>query len=224
MQHAFPAALVALGLALVGCTDDGSTPEESPTPSSTTPAPSASPEVSGIPSPVATTNQEDRWDDWGEALPDRGEVQGAVQLVRIRFVSADEVHAHLRIAVPEALVGGGGVDFCNEGPVADDMVGFGTGWQAEPSEAKGYRVCDTTATFPLAKWGAEASIPAPTLADGVWHVNLGQTLGPEDTVGLYRMRLEFPGTVQEASEGARVVGSAATWSSDVPVRATAAAR
>ncbi len=210
-----------LAMVLTGC---GGTADEQ---LSQRPAPTPSEVASGpiqAPSPVETMNREEMWDNWGDGLPAPGDVDGVVQLVRLTFNSDDDIRAHLRIAIPEQMIQNDEVTFCEEGDVPDDMVGFGSNWQAKRSEAPGYHVCDTTAQFTLEQWGDEEWAPQPTLEDGVWRVNLGEVLAPEDTVGLYRMRLEFGGEVVNASDGSQIDGESVTWRSAAPVTAEAKQR
>lgn len=218
MRHACRAAVVALALVLTGC---GGAADEQPRQQ---PAPEPSEVASGpiqAPSPVETMNEEQAWDNWGDELPAPGDVDGVVQLVRLTFTSEDDIRAHLRIAIPEQMIQSDEVTFCEEGEVPSDMVGFGSNWQAKRSDAPGYHVCDTTAQFTLEQWGDEEWAPQPTLEDGVWRVNLGEVLAPEDTVGLYRMRLEFGGEVVKASDGGQIDGNSVTWRSAAPVTAEA---
>ena len=218
MRHACRAAALVLALLLTGC---GGAADEQP---SQQPAPEPSEVASGpiqAPSPVETMNEEQAWDNWGDGLPAPGDVDGVVQLVRLTFTSADDIRAHLRIAIPEQMIQSDEVTFCEEGDVPGDMVGFGSNWQAKRSDAPGYHVCDTTAQFTLEQWGDEEWAPQPTLEDGVWRVNLGEVLAPEDTVGLYRMRLEFGGEVVNASDGGQIDGKSVTWRSAAPVTAEA---
>ena len=218
MRHACRAAAVVLALVLTGCGGAADEPPSQPS------APEPSEVASGpiqAPSPVETMNEEQAWDNWGDELPAPGDVDGVVQLVRLTFTSDDDIRAHLRIAIPEQMIQSDEVTFCEEGDVPDDMVGFGSGWHAKRSEAAGYHVCDTTAQFTLEQWGDAEWAPRPTLEDGVWRVNLGEVLAPEDTVGLYRMRLEFGGEVVKASDGGQINGESVTWRSAAPVTAEA---
>jgi len=218
MVNARRAALISLMVVLTGCggpasNDAGNTP--SPEPAEVTSGPIHAPE------PVESMNEDDAWDDWGEQLPEPGSVDGVVQLVRVTFTSADDIRAHVRIALPNEMIQNDEVTFCQEGDVTDDMVGFGSGWRAKRTQANGYHVCDTVATFTLEQWGDQEWAPRPTLSDGMWHVDLGEVLAPEDTVGLYRMRLEFGGDVVKASDGGRIDGASVTWRSAAPISAEA---
>ena len=218
MVKARRAALISLALVLTGCGGSASNDARD------TPSPEPSELVSGpiqAPSPVESLNEDDAWDDWGEQLPEPGSVEGVVQLVRVTFTSAEEIRAHVRVALPESMIQGDEVSFCEEGDVPDDMVGFGSGWRAQRTEVGGYHVCDTVAKFTLEQWGDQDWAPRPTLSDGMWHVDLGDALAPEDTVGLYRMRLEFDGDVVKASDGGQIDGTSATWRSAAAVSAEA---
>lgn len=191
-----------------------------PTTSSAPSAPQVSSPIAE-PSPPASPNTDETWDDWSDArLPAAGEVDGIVQLIRVHF-GKGSIHGHVRVALPETMIEGDGVDFCAEGEVPADVVGFGDHWQARRSTAKGWLVCDTTGSFTLEEWGAEAVIPAPTHSDGVWKVDFKDALAPQETVGLYRLRMEFDGDVISASDSGRVRGHAVTWDDGAPASAEA---
>lgn len=168
-------------------------------------------------------NQDERWDDWNEQeLPAADEVQGTMQFTRLEFVDEGEIHGHIRVVLPESMIADDGVEFCPGGELPPEYVGFGEHWAAEPSEMGQWRICDTVGTFALDEWGGEAAVlPQPTFADGEWNVDFGERFAPDDQIGLYRFRMEFPGPVIEHSEGGVVDGNAVTWRDAQPISATA---
>lgn len=225
MKRIWGAAVLAFVLAVSGCGDGAGNEKPTPQPSA---AVSASPSIDvpmPEPSPVASVNQDEQWDNWGDRLPSAGEAEGIVRFARLRFVSADEIHSQLRLAMPKSMMDNTEATFCEgDKDHLDEMVGFGAHWQAKRADIDEYVVCDHEATFSLAEWGENAIAPAPTLSDGIWHVDLGQALAPDDTVGLFRLRLEFGGAVTTASDGGRIDDTAVTWRTDVPATAEAQQR
>lgn len=229
MRLARLALVAALPFALAACSSAG--PDSSDTPSaqaSASPAPTGTPvatdEPSGsvvAPEPVESPNTDEQWDDWStQRLPAVGEVDGVIQLIRLRF-GDDSIDGHIRVALPEGMIQGEGVDYCPDGPLPAEMVGFGEHWSSQRTLVPGWIVCDTSASFTLDEWGAESIVPAPTRADGVWRVDLGEAFSPEPTIGLFRLRLEFDGAVTSASEGGNVDGTTVTWRAGGPASAEA---
>ncbi len=244
MKLARLALLLATPLALTACTGGEPAPTLS-APEATTPAATVAPEPSGestsepAPSPsesptpfpvepsvVESMNTEKAWDDWGvdDPLPPPGPENSLVQLIRMDFTDPEAIDAHVRLGLPEAVLnppGGEEITFCEEGDADADAIGFGGNWSVARSERDGYVLCDTTGTFPLSEWGDDALLQKPTLEDGVWTVDFQQSFIPEQTVALYRFRMEFGGPVLEASEGGVVDGTAVTWNGPAGIRAVA---
>ena len=242
MKLARLALLVAMPLALGACTGgepaptqspsaEGSpttsaAPEASPTSASAEASASESPPFPVEPSAVETMNTEKAWDDWGvdDPLPPPGPENSLVQLIRMDFTDPEAIDAHVRLGLPEAVLnppGGEEITFCEEGGADASAIGFGGNWTVERSERDGYVLCDTTGTFPLEEWGDDALLQKPTLEDGVWTVDFQQSFVPEQTVALYRFRMEFGGPVLEASEGGTIDGDAVTWNGPAEIRAVA---
>lgn len=210
-------ALMLAALALSGCSagaGDGTEPSTPLFSGSVAPPPAltASPSAFPVDLPTAADWSEDvRWDDWSEELPRIEEKAGLIRLVRFDFANLDAIRAHVRVALDEQTVQEGGVEFCDEGELTQEFVGFGDHWSAAKTVRDGYVVCDTTATFSLDEWGGDGFVPKPVVADDRVEVDLSGLYGADPAQGLFRLRMEFAGPVLEASENARVTDNSVTW-------------
>lgn len=238
------ALLLVVPLTLAGCSSDPEPTPDAPTPDSTvltgppteeteagnrTDAPTLDTSPTPLPmegTPVESMNTDEEWDDWttDQPLPDSMPEGSLAQLIRMDFKDPQAIRVQVRLALPESVLNAsteGEVSFCDENSGRKEVVGFGDHWSAELSKKDGYAICDTTGTFSLDEWGADAMLPAPELVDGKWRVNFQRAFMPEATVALYRLRMEFGGPVVEASEGGRVEGNTVTWNGPSDISATA---
>jgi hypothetical protein len=237
MKPARLALAIILTATLAACSGE---PDPGPAATATTPMPSgaeaspsaSTPEGEGPapmpvePSIVETMNTDKEWDDWGvdDALPSPGPEQSLVQLIRMDFTDPEAINAHIRLGLPVGLLEapeGEEITFCNEGDADTAVIGFGDHWQVDRTERDGYVVCDTVGTFGLDEWGDDALLAKPTLEDGTWTVDFERSFIPEQTVALYRFRMEFGGPVTEASDGGAIDGNAVTWNGPSEIRAVA---